>query len=175
MEGDEPQARVRKVTTRSSGLAADDSSCTTFNRHETYVEFIRSSPIAGSFSSVKTYKHWANEEGLSTFTAELYRDTPAALTVEIGSFARDSKKAIRKGTRFTWFTAFNALFEVSLRRGHVSSHHVDDDDPSGTHDKHQKIVITLSANSYASRVAFSGADFGFSRSWSRIDEICRGR
>jgi len=58
---------------------------------------------------------------------------------------------------------------------HVSSHHVYSDDLGGTHDKHQKIVITLSANSYASRVAFSGANLGFSSSWSSIDEICRGR
>jgi len=47
---------------------------------------------------------------------------------------------------------------------HVSSHHVYNDDLGGTHDKHQKIVMTLSANSYASRVAFSGADFGFKSS-----------
>jgi len=47
---------------------------------------------------------------------ELYRDIPAELTVEMGSFARDSKKAIKKGMRLTWFTAFNALFEVSLQR-----------------------------------------------------------
>ena len=52
----EPQARVRKVMARSSELP-DDSSCTVFSRHETYVEFIRSSSIAGSFSSVRTYKH----------------------------------------------------------------------------------------------------------------------
>jgi hypothetical protein len=62
--------------------------------------------------------------------------------------------------RLTWFTAFNALFEVSLRRNHVSSHHVYDDDLGGTHDKHQKIVITLSANSYASRWRFPGQILG---------------
>ena len=58
--------------------------------------------------------------------------------------------------------------------GPVSSHHVYDNDLDGTHDKHQKIVITVTANSFTRRVAFSGADFGFNSSWSSIDEICRG-
>jgi hypothetical protein len=47
---------------------------------------------------------------------KVHRDAPAALTVAMGSFARDSKKAIKKGMRLTWFTAFNALFDVSLRQ-----------------------------------------------------------
>ena len=39
---------------------------------------------------------------------------PAEVTVDIGSFSREAKKDIRKGTRDIWLMAFRALFEVSL-------------------------------------------------------------
>lgn len=66
-------------------------------------------PLSGRTSTELT-------KGSEYIAMKLYKDIPAALTVAIGSFARDSKKAIKKGMRLTWFTAFNALFDVSLRQ-----------------------------------------------------------
>ena len=44
-----------------------------------------------------------------------------------------------------------------------------------THDKHQNMVITLSANSYTIFWALSGADFGFSKYCERVWAIFGGK
>jgi len=41
-------------------------------------------------------------------------DAPADVTVEMGNWSRDDKKAIKNGTSARLFTAVSALFDVSL-------------------------------------------------------------
>jgi hypothetical protein len=40
-----------------------------------------------------------------------------------------------------------------------------------TYERHQRMVITFSENSYTSLFVFSGADFGFSRNCCSVVEI----
>jgi len=86
--------------------------------------------------------------------------TPAATTGARDSLSRDAKKDMRKGIRLMLLIAFKALLDVSLRRTVSFFHQIHG---TKTHDRHQRVVITLSANSYISFCAFSGAVLGFSR------------
>jgi hypothetical protein len=125
-------------------------------------------------------------------------DVPADVTVGRGSLSRDDKKDIKNGTSARLFTALSALFDVSLcfdwsdqtvpnpnvnrtvtlraalvdggRRGHSLLARARACVIS-THERHHKMVMTFSANSYTTFCAFSGAIFGESIYCARIDEI----
>ena len=68
-----------------------------------------------------------------------------------------------------WLTEFRALFDVSLV--FLSSTPPEAIQGRCTHERHHNIVMTLSANSYTSLCAFSGAVLGFSRYSDRILDI----
>lgn len=125
-------------------------------------------------------------------------DAPADVTVGRGSLSRDDKKDIKNGTSARLFTALSALFDVSLcfdwsdqtvpnpnanrtvtlraalvdggRRGR-SHPRARSRLRHSTHERHHKMVMTFSANSYTTFCAFSGAFFGESIYCARIDEI----
>ena len=80
------------------------------------------------------------------------------------SLSRELRKDIRKGTRLMSLMALRALFEVSLRNCQLLTIELVF---VNTHERHQIVVMTLSANSYISFLAFSGASFGDSRYWER--------
>lgn len=149
----------------------------------------------GGLSSVKTYRHWAfrrcpRQMQLCRNGTKLKPcDAPADVTVARGSRSRDNKKAIKNGTSARLFTAPSALFDVSLyfdlsdspepfrplrcARGRRKKK------PScgrpraqqSTHERHHKMVMTFSANSYTTFCAFSGAVLGESIYCAKVDEI----
>lgn len=75
---------------------------------------------------------------------------------------------MRKGTRFIELIAFNALFDVSLI---TLDHHWATWKSGDTHERHQNMVITFSANSYTTLLAFSGRAFGERRNWDKDEDI----
>jgi hypothetical protein len=121
-------------------------------------------------------------------------DPPADVTVGRGSLSRDDKKDIKNGTSARSFTALSALFDVSLYFDWSDQTILNPNaNPSATlraalvdgrrrvfsfsrarhstHERHHKMVMTFSANSYTTFCAFSGAFFGESIYCARIDEI----
>ena len=77
---------------------------------------MRSSAMAGSLSSVSTYKHCAVHESVKTTPKVKSYDVcaPAAARTLPGSLALFSKKPIKNGTNWISFMALRALFDVSL-------------------------------------------------------------
>jgi len=74
---------------------------------------------------------------------------------------------MRKGTRSIELIAFKALFDVSLitlEQGVIRK-------SEDTHERHQNMVITFSANSYTTLLAFSGRAFGERRNWDKDEDI----
>lgn len=93
---------------------------------------------------------------------------PAAFTGDIESLSREARKDIRNGTRVMSLIALSALLDVSL--DFLSDYPAYAHD-QGTHDRHHRMVMTFSANSYMSFLAFSGADFGSCRYCDKVPEI----
>lgn len=90
-----------------------------------------------------------------------------------GSLSRNPRKDIRNDTKPIWFMAFKALLDVSLV--YLSFNLTRMMCYANTHDRHHKIVMILSENSYTSFCAFSGAVLGFSMYCDRVLEICSRR
>jgi hypothetical protein len=113
------------------------------------------------------------------------RDAPADVTVGRGSRSREDRNDIKNGASARLFTAVSALFDVSLcfdssdqiTRQTQKKKKTGTATPRAclqhfkTHERHHKMVMTFSANSYTTFCAFSGAVFGDSIYCAKIDEI----